>query len=313
MTGRVLVVGSVNVDLVATVERLPAPGETVTDAAFARHPGGKGGNQATAAARLGAAVTFIGAVGDDPLADEASAALTREGVDLTELARLPGPTGVALILVDAGGENLIAVASGANGGLTPERVVAALSRLAPGPADVVVVGCEIPSATARAALEGARARGARTVLNPAPAGGVDAGMLAATDILVPNRIELADLSAGSVGADDDVPGQARGLLDPADSAGVALAVVTTLGSAGATLIRRDGSAVDLPAPRVEPVDAVGAGDTFVGALAADLAAGRELVDAATRAVAAASLSTTRRGARGGMPSSDELEAFLARH
>ena len=303
MNGRVIVVGSVNVDLVATVDRLPAAGETVTGATFARHPGGKGANQATAAARLGARVAFVGALGDDPLADEARDALTAEGVDIGELARVAGPTGVALILVDASGENLIAVASGANAELTPDVVAAALERLAPGPGDVVVVGCEIPGGAARAALETGRFRSARTILNPAPATGVDAAMLAATDILVPNEIELGQLAAGR---------QPRDLLDAGDGRGVGVAIVTTLGPAGASVARSDGSLVPIPAPGVDPVDTVGAGDTFVGALAADLAAGRKLEDAARRAVAAAGLSTTRPGARGGMPTTAELEAFLAR-
>jgi ribokinase len=303
VSGRVIVVGSVNVDLVATVERLPAAGETVTGATFARHPGGKGANQAAAAARLGARVAFVGAVGDDPLAEEAREALTAEGIDVSELARIPGPSGVALIVVDAAGENLIAVASGANRDLTPEGVSAALGQLAPGPGDVVVVGCEIPGAAALAALDTGRGLGARTVLNPAPAAGVDAAMLAATDILVPNEIELAQLVAGR---------QPRDLLDTGDGSGVAVAIITTLGPAGASLLRRDEPPIAIPAPRVDPVDTVGAGDTFVGALAADLAAGRKLEEAARRAVAAASLSTTRPGARGGMPTTAELVAFLAR-
>ena len=303
VNGRVIVVGSVNVDLVATVERLPAAGETVTGATFARHPGGKSANQATAAARLGARVAFVGAVGDDPLADEARDALTAEGVDIAQLARVPGPTGVALIVVDAAGENLIAVASGANAELTPDAVKAALERLAPGPGDVVVVGCEIPGPAARAALETGRRRGARTVLNPAPATGVDPAMLAATDILVPNEIELAQLVGGR---------QSRDLLDTGDGLGVGVAVVTTLGAAGASVARRDGPPVAISAPQLEPVDTVGAGDTFVGALAADLAADRDLEEAVRRAVAAASLSTIRPGARGGMPTTVELEAFLAR-
>ena len=303
VSGRVIVVGSVNVDLVATVERLPAAGETVTGATFARHPGGKGANQATAAARLGARVAFVGAVGDDPLADEARDALTAEGVDIAQVVRVPGPTGVALIVVDATGENLIAVASGANAELTPAVIAAAVEDLAPGPGDVVVVGCEIPAAAARAALEMGRSRCARTVLNPAPATGVDAAMLAATDILVPNEIELAQLQAGR---------QPPDLLGAGDGLGVGVAIVTTLGAAGASVARRDGSPVTIPAPHVTPIDTVGAGDTFVGALAADLAAGRELEDAAQRAVAAASLSTTRPGARGGMPTTAALESFLAR-
>ncbi|HET9613203.1 MAG TPA: PfkB family carbohydrate kinase, partial [Candidatus Limnocylindrales bacterium] len=147
--GRVIVVGSVNVDLVATVERLPARGETVTGASFARYPGGKGGNQAVAAARLGARVAFVGAVGQDPLADEARRALVSEGVDVSELAVADAPTGVALILVEASGENVIAVASGANGSISKASVEAALDRLRPSPADVVLVSNEIPRAAVR--------------------------------------------------------------------------------------------------------------------------------------------------------------------
>jgi ribokinase len=309
MSGRVIVVGSVNVDLVASVERLPAPGETVTGATFARHPGGKGGNQATAAARLGAAVSFVGAVGDDSLADEARAALVSEGVDVAHLAMIPGPTGVALILVDRVGENLIAVASGANGAVTPELTVSAIDRLAPGPADVVLVGHEIPTVTARAALAAGRARGALTILNPAPADGIDRATLERTTIAVPNRIELGQLAVALGLAAGSVLEEAKGVLDALDEDRVA-AVVVTLGAVGAILLRRDAEVVEVASPRVDAVDTVGAGDTFVGALAAGLANGIELEAAVRRAVVAASLSTTRPGARGGMPTTAELEAFL---
>ena len=145
MSSRVIVVGSVNIDLVATADRLPAPGETVTGARFSRHHGGKGGNQAVAAARLGAETAFVGAVGDDAFGEEARAALAAEGIDLTAIRTVPGPTGVALILVDGRGENLIAVASGANALLTADDVLEAFVALAPAAGDVVLVGHEIPT------------------------------------------------------------------------------------------------------------------------------------------------------------------------
>jgi len=310
VSGRVIVVGSVNVDLVATVDHLPAPGETVTGATFAQHPGGKGGNQATAAARLGASVSFVGGVGDDPLADEARAAMVAEGVDVDHLAALPGPTGVALIVVDRGGENLIAVASGANAAVTPELVAAAFDRLAPGPGDVVLVGHEIPTATARAALEAGRARGALTILNPAPAAGVDRAILGLTDVVVPNRIELGQLASALGLAGGSTVEEARGLLDALGGARVDAAVVATLGAVGAVLVRREGDPVEVASPGVDAVDTVGAGDTFVGALATSLVGDRDLETAVRRAVAAASLSTTRAGARGGVPTTAELGAFL---
>ncbi len=321
MSGRVVVVGSINVDLVGRVERLPAIGETVTGATFERHPGGKGANQATAAARLGATVCFVGAVGRDPFADEAREALASEGVDVTELASLAGPTGVALILVDRMGENVIAVASGANAGLDPELVTAAIGRLTPGSDDIVLVGHEIPTPTARAALAAGRAAGARTVFNPAPAAGVDRALLGLVDILVPNRIELAQILAeddrrtGRAGTDEHGTGDPRRaagrlLESNSEGGGVAEAVVVTLGAGGAVLVRRATAPVDVGAPRVAAIDTVGAGDTFVGAIAAGLADGSTLDAAVRRAVVAAALSTTKRGARGGMPTSDELATAL---
>ena len=317
MRPRVIVVGSVNVDLVATVTRLPAPGETVTGGTFARHPGGKGGNQATAAARLGAAVTFVGAVGDDPLAAEARASLASEGVDVAELATVDAPTGVALILVGAGGENLIAVASGANARITPGAVTAALERIGTRSADVVAVGNEIPSDAVLAALESARRRGATTILNPAPASGIEADHLARTDVLVPNRVELAGLAGndardGRSGTDDDTVLEGARTLLASDAGGVREAVIVTLGKRGAVVVRRDAEPLWIDAPPTNAVDTVGAGDTFVGALAAGLADGGTLEDAARSAVFAASLSTMKRGARGGMPSASDLERAIGR-
>jgi ribokinase len=319
MSGRVLVVGSVNIDLVATGERLPAPGETVIGAQFSRHHGGKGGNQAVAAARLGAPTAFVGAVGDDDFGEEARAALAAEGIDVTGLRTAPGTTGVALIIVDRRGENLISVASGANGALTGEGVAAAFERLQPRAGDVVLVGHEIPTATAKAAIRAAHEAGATTILNPAPAGGLDRSVFGSVDILTPNRGELAALVAedfrriGRVGRGSERPEVAAATLLERNSEGdgVRGAVIVTLGAAGAVIVGRDGSPVDLSAPAVASIDSVGAGDAFNGAVAAGLAGGLRLEEATRRAIAAAALSTTQAGAREGMPTAAELEAFLA--
>jgi ribokinase len=312
MAGRVVVVGAVNVDLVVVAARLPGPGETVTGGDVARHHGGKGGNQAVAAARLGARVAFVGAVGDDDFGAAARAALAAEGIDVTHLAAVPRPTGVALIVVDARAENLIAVAPGANASPTATTVKAALDALAVGPGDVVLTSREVPPAAVRAALEAARAAGALAMLNPAPADGLDAATAALADLLTPNERELAELAPPaddrSANASPTVEASARRLL----AAGLPdRAVIVTLGAAGALAVPWDGPAIAIPAPRVVPVDTTGAGDTFNGALAAGLAAGLPLGDAARRAVGAAGLSTTRAGAREGMPTTAELAALPA--
>ena len=305
MSGRVIVVGSVNADLVVTTERLPAPGETVIGGRFARHQGGKGGNQAVAAARLGASTWFVGAVGDDDFGVEARAALVAEGVDVGGLVTLPGePTGVALILVGEAGENCIAVASGANAALTSVQVRAALKRLELMRDDVVLVGHEIRTGATHEAVRLARIAGATSILNPAPAAGLWRPTLDLAHILTPNDGELTTL----VGADGSPSARAKRLLGPAPGA---RAVLVSLGARGALLVagRR---ARSIPPPRVEVVDTVGAGDTLNGALAAGLAAGLDLAEASQRAIVAASLAVTRAGAREGMPTAAELEAALAK-
>jgi ribokinase len=318
VTARVIVVGSVNVDLVARSDLLPASGETVTGATYSEHDGGKGANQAVAAARLGASAAFVGAVGRDAFGTRARNALAAEGIDLSGLVDVDAPTGVALILVDARGENLISVASGANAALTTHDVSVALERLAPGPGDVVLVSHEIPTVATREALRVGRAAGATTILNPAPASGIDRSVFGLADILTPNRLELGTIiaaEASRVGRAASVGGHpveaARTLLQRnAEGGGVGRAVVVTLGSSGALVVARDGQPLDVPAVAVRSVDSVGAGDTFTGALAAALAAGDDLETAARRAVAAATVSTLREGAREGMPTGAELEAFL---
>jgi Sugar kinases, ribokinase family len=300
MRGRVIVVGSVNIDLVVTAERLPGPGETVVGGRFARHHGGKGGNQAVAAARLGAETAFVGAVGSDTFGAEARAALAAEGIDLRGLVQIDGEaTGVALILVDARGENSIAVAGGANVALRPDHVREALAILRPRTGDVVLVGHEIPTAATREALRIGREAHATTILNPAPAGGLDSATLGLADILTPNRGELAAL-AGEAGSADQA---ARALLERLSLR----AILVSLGGDGALLVEAEGSTT-LASPPVAVVDTVGAGDTLNGALAAGLAAGLSLAEAARRAVTAASLAVTHAGAREGMPSVAELQA-----
>jgi ribokinase len=306
VSGRVIVVGSINIDLVVRGVRLPAPGETVSGGVFERHHGGKGANQAVAAARLGAQTTFVGAVGGDRFGEEARAALVAEGVDASELLTLEDEaSGVALVLVDETGENVIAVAPGANGALSPEAVGAAFESLRPRPGDIVLVSREIRPAVVAAALAGARAGDARTILNPAPADYLDRTVLGDVDLLTPNRRELAAIA----GAPDDSPEALAGrILDPG---GVREAIVVTLGANGGLIVDEHGPR-RAPAPAVSGVDATGAGDAFNGALAAGLAQGRQLDDAVARAVAAASISTTVPGAREGMPTLGVLEATLAR-
>jgi ribokinase len=290
-TGRVIVVGSVNIDLVVVTDRLPKPGETVTDGRFARHHGGKGGNQAVAAARLGGRVAFIGAVGDDPFGIEARDALAAEGIDIGGLLTLPGEsTGVALILVDAAGENLISVAGCANSAITRGQVEAALAASAVTERDVLLVGHEIPTGVAAAALAAGRAAGATTILNPAPAAGLGPETLDLADVITPNEGELEVILAASR------PSHATMLV--------------SLGAAGARL-ETGAATVLIPAPAVDAVDTVGAGDTLNGALAVGLADNLDLEYAARRAVVAASLAVRRAGAREGMPTLAELRAFVS--
>ena len=283
--GRVVVVGSINVDLVVPVAALPGRGETVVGADLVEHHGGKGGNQAVAAARAGASVVMVGAVGMDPAGDAAVAALTQENVDVRHVLRSRRATGTALIVVDAAGDNQIAVAPGANLDLTVEHVRAALQALGPG--DVVLVSCEIPAPAVAEALSVARNVGALSVLNPAPATGLDPRAAALADVLTPNETELAAL-----------PNRTTQVL------------VVTRGADGATIHEPGAAPIGIPVPAVTAVDATGAGDTFNGFLAAALADGQSMRAAVERAVAAASLSTTRAGAREGMPTADELAAFI---
>ncbi|WP_035127783.1 PfkB family carbohydrate kinase [Conexibacter woesei] len=283
---RVVVVGSINVDMVVAAERLPGPGETVAGGTLTRSGGGKGANQAVAAARAGGDVALVGAVGDDDLGAGALAELAAEGIDVSAVARLGDgvPTGVALIVVDAAGDNQIAVASGANHALDPDAVRAAVARSG---AHAVLTGFELPDAVVLAAAEAASAMDVPLIVNPAPARALPDGLAAHHPILTPNEHEATALT---------------GEPDP-DAAAHALAartnapVVVTLGARGA-LLHDGGQTTVLPAPPVEAVDTTGAGDVFSGVLTLALAEDAPLRDAVARAIDAAAASVTTRGARG---------------
>ena len=266
MSGRVIVVGSVNIDLVARVPHLPHPGETVTGGNYERHHGGKGGNQAVAAARLRRPTLFIGAVGDDTFEGEARRALSSERVDVSMVASLPGqPTGVALILVDATGENQIAVVPGANGAIETGYVRDCLARLGPLGGDVLLVCNEVPLHVVREALVCGHAAGATTVLNPAPAIGIDRSVFGLADIVAPNRRELATLlqteaqrTGRRVDASSDAAVRARSLLQPSPGGpGVRKAVIVTLGAEGVVVLERVGSGLTptAPVPVAAPAEA----------------------------------------------------------
>jgi ribokinase len=295
VSARVVVVGSVNVDLVVTLDALPRPGETVMGGTFARHGGGKGANQAVAAARLGAEVALVAAVGRDDLGDAALEELAGDGVDVGAVVRANAPTGVALITVDRAGENAIAVASGANAELSAEAVTAALGERLDAPAGVVLLGHEVPDAAVVAGARAAREAGWAVLLNPAPARALGDALAALGPLLTPNADEARALTGE---ADPEAAGRAL-------AARTGAPVLVTVGADGA-LLCADGGVERLRAPAVEVVDTTGAGDTFNGALAAELAAGAALETAARLAIGAAARSTTRPGARAGMPRRAEL-------
>lgn len=297
--GQVIVVGSVNVDLVVRVPRLPTPGETVTAGTFSRHHGGKGANQAVAAARFGASVRFLGAVGDDEMGVAARDALSTEGIDVSGLHVLPDAlTGVALIAVDDSGENQIAVAPGANARLEVEAVRRALE-VSLRPTGVLLVNLEIGDEPLLAAASLADAAGLAIVVNLAPTRSLPEALLEFGPTLVLNEGEVSRLGgAGGVESSARILAGETGAL-----------VIVTLGQDGALVV--DGMGVErVPGHRVDAVDTTGAGDTVCGVLAAELAAGRTAEQALRIAMAAAALSVTVAGAREGMPSRSAVQTFL---
>jgi ribokinase len=298
----VVVLGSANIDLVYSVEEVPALGQTVLASGQARHPGGKGLNQAVAAARAGARTAFIGAVGDDPGGVELVAVLRDCGIDTTLLRTVEEATGTALITVQRDGNNTIVVAAGANGTIN-ELTVAA--REAVTAASVLVAQLEVPLAVVAQAAEAARSAGTTVVLNAAPATPLDDALLTLVDVLVVNENEAMTLAGTLAGGDDPIVA-AGALTDRAST------VVVTLGSAGAAVLQRGEQIEELPAIEVQAADTTGAGDTFTGVLAAGLAAGEPVTAAARRAVIAAGISVERHGAVPSIPTRAEIDARRVR-
>jgi ribokinase len=302
MTGWVVVVGSINVDLTVHTAKLPRPGETVVNGTLTRSGGGKSANQACAAARFGATTTFIGAVGDDAMADEALASVVREGIDITRCVRLSGtPTAVALIMVDAKGENQIAVASGANGALDGSSVAAALAGLAPPPGSVLLLAFEVSDDVVVAAARWAADRGMTIVVDPGPARPLVPELVALHPILKPNQTEAIQLTG-----EPTAQGAAAALHRLTGAP-----VVVTLGAGGVLLLDpRHGGPDHVPSPMVETTDATGAGDVLAGILAACIASGAPLRAALSWAVTGAALSTLGPGARGALPTHAEVGQLM---
>lgn len=298
MTGHIVVVGSCNIDLVARVSRLPAPGETRIGDAFGQDLGGRGANQSVAARRLGAEVRLVARVGRDAHGDACLESLRREGVGVDAVYRSDAPTGVALVTVDHAGANTIVVVPGANGLLTPDDVEGAAPLFAG--AALVVAQLEVPVETTARALAVGRRYGARTILNPAPAVPLPGGLLPLVDYLIPNEGELERLVGSRATRPTEIEAAARSLL--ATGSGE---VIVTLGASGALRVTRLGSDLEAP-PEVTAVDTTGAGDAFVGAFAQGIAAGLDTMAAIRRANRAAALSVTRPGAQASFARAEEI-------
>ncbi len=301
---RVLVVGSSNTDMIVRVPRIPRPGETILGGAFAMAAGGKGANQAVAAARAGGRVTLVARVGDDLFGRQAREGFVRDGIDARFVLTTPGaPSGIALITVDERGENSISVASGANARLSVADVEAAGGAF--DAADVVLLQLESPLDAVDAAARAAKGRGIPVILNPAPARELDDALLRLVSVLTPNESEAEMLAGVPVRDADGAREAARRLRDRGPAT-----VVVTLGERGVYALS-EGFEGPVPAFAVEAVDATAAGDVFNGALAVALAEKRPLAEALRFAQAAAAISVTRPGAQPSAPTRAEIGAFLA--
>jgi ribokinase len=298
MAGHIVVVGSLNMDLVVRSPRHPQPGETLLGSEFHTFPGGKGANQAVAAARLGGQVKMIGRVGADAFGKSLIQTLANDGVDTGQVKQIGAATGVALITVDAAGQNTIVVVPGANGELSPPDVLAAESAFEG--ASVVVMQLEVPLLTVIYAADLAHRHGARVILNPAPAQQLGSTLLKQVDVLIPNQPEAALLTGDALAGE-----AAQRLL----ASGVH-SVVVTLGRDGVLIVEGE-TETHLAAHRVSVADTTAAGDAFVGAFAVALAEGRSTREAAAWGNAAGALAVTRSGAQPSLPTRAELEQFLA--
>lgn len=302
MTAKIVVVGSFNVDLTSYLERIPVPGETVTGDRFVTGPGGKGSNQAVAAARLGAEVTFVGRIGQDVFAPIALDMWKAENINTDYVVQDPDhSTGVAPIAVENSGENSIIVILGANLAIEKADIDKAADVIAS--ADVLITQFEIADEIVQYAMQTARDKGVKTILNPAPARSVPQEIVGLADYITPNETELATLAGMSV--DDDVVEMARSLL-VADGQ----TVVATLGSAGAQFITKDAAQL-VPTYNVDVVDTTGAGDAFNGGFAVALAEGKSLEDAIRFGNATAALSVTKPGTAPSMPQRETVDTLLS--
>lgn len=301
----IVVVGSLNMDLVVQVPTIPAPGETVLGDNFATIPGGKGANQAVAAARLGAQVSLIGRVGNDAFGEQLLANAQREGIDVTHVGRdETAASGVAMISVDANGQNSIAVASGANYKLTAGHVRTAWAALSQ--VDLLVMPLETPLETIETAVSLANQSGTQVILNPAPAQHLPSRILAGVDVLVPNEPETSQLTGMPINTKEETQLAARQLLKLGVSS-----VALTLGSRGALVLAgATGQFSEVAAYPVTAVDTTAAGDAFVAGLAVGLGEGKPLVEAAQFANAVGALAVTKQGAQPGMPTREEVNQLF---
>jgi ribokinase len=303
---RIVVVGSTMIDLVAYADRLPGDGETVVGRSYQTGFGGKGANQAVAAARFGARVAMVNTLGDDNHGDAYLERFASEGIDTAFVRRTPGSSGVAPIWVDSRGTNRIIIVPGANNEVRPDVAAEAVTTLAP---QVVIGQFEIPQASTAGAFTAARTIGATTILNPAPGAAVDPELLRVSDWLVPNETEF-ELVTGEPLGDGAVDVAA---MVAATAARLGTSLVVTLGERGAIVAARDQAPVAVETPRVTAVDTTGAGDAFVGVFAVGLALGMEAVQAARLGCAAAADSVTRLGTQTSYPDRDGAVAILARY
>jgi ribokinase len=303
MQAKVVIVGSLNMDLVTRAPRLPRAGETLAGQSFVTVPGGKGANQAVAAARLGASVAMIGCVGDDAYGEQLRAALLAEGIDCQAVTAIAGEsTGVALIVVDDSSQNAIVIVAGGNGHVTAGVVDSFDALLSQ--AEVIICQLEVPMATVGHVLKRGRELNKTVILNPAPASGpLPAEWYAWIDYLIPNESEATALTGLPVDSVATADAAATALL----ASGVSK-VIVTLGEQGALSASQAGSA-HFPAPKVKPVDTTAAGDTFVGGFAAALAEGKSEPDAIRFGQIAAALSVTRSGAQPSIPTFNEVQGY----
>lgn len=305
MKPKIVVVGSSNTDMIVKIPRLPKPGETILGGTFSMAAGGKGANQAVAAARAGGEVTLVARVGDDMFGKQARDGFVQDAINTHSVFTDPkAASGIALIFVDERGENSIAVASGANSELTPTDVSHAKDAIAS--ADILLLQLEVPIPTVKAAVRLATEAGVRIVLNPAPAQPLEENLLRLVSIITPNETEAEFLTGIKISDGTSLTTAAERLLEKSVEQ-----VIITLGARGAFLADKYEECF-IPSFKVNAVDATAAGDVFNGALAVSLAEGRSLRDAVRFANAAAALSVTKLGAQPSAPFRDEIEEFLNR-